>query len=188
MRIICIPLCLLLSLCVSLFAQTPTPTATPKPRFQRITSHVVVISIGGLQGICVTKPSNCATPMVALQRWRERGVVAQTAESVYPSQTLPAHATILTGRLPVDHKVTTNQHFDETRGTLSETNLDDALHLPKENLLSLLEKEKLTVAAMGFPMTAQAAITTNQSFAVVTQPNTRKAKETLAAVVTRDRA
>ena len=126
--------------------------------------------------------------MVALQRWRDGGVFALTAESVYPTQTLPAHATMLTGRLPVDHKVATNQHFDETRGALSEANLDDALHLPKENLLSLLEKEKLSVAAIGFPMTAQATISTNQSFAVVTQPSTRKAKETLAAVFTRDRA
>ncbi len=188
MRITSIPLCLLLSLSLSLFAQTPTPTATPQPKYQRITSHVVLISIGGLQGVCVTKPGNCATPMLALQRWRERGVVAQTAESVYPTQTLPAHATVLTGRLPVDHKVTTNQAFDETRGAMSETSLDDALHLPKENLLSLLEKEKLSVAAIGFPMTAQSVITTNQSFAIVTQPSTRKAKETLAAVVTRDRA
>ena len=190
MRIKSIPLCLLLGLSISLFAQTPAPqpTATPKPKYQRVTSHVVLISISGLQGLCVTRPSNCATPMVALQRWRERGVVAQTAEGVYPTQTLPAHATMLTGRLPVDHKVTTNQHFDETRGALSETNLDNAQHLPKENLLSLLEKEKLSVAAIGFPMTAQAAITANQSFAVITQPSTRKIKETLAAVVTRDRA
>ncbi len=188
MRITSVLLCLLLSSSLNLFAQTPTPTATPKPKYQRVTSHVVLISIGGLQGVCVTKPSNCATPMVALQRWRERGVVALTAESVYPTQMLPAHATMLTGRLPVDHKITTNQAFDETRGALSETSLDDALHLPKENLLSLLEKEKLSVAAIGFPMTAQAAITASQSFAVVTQPSPRKAKETLAAVVTRDRA
>jgi predicted AlkP superfamily pyrophosphatase or phosphodiesterase len=186
MRIISIPLSLLLSL--SLFAQTPTPKPTPKPKYQRVTSHVVLISIGGLQGLCVTKLSNCATPMVALQRWRERGVIAQTAESVYPTQTLPAHAAMLTGRLPVDHKVTTNQHFDEARGALSETNLDDAQRLPKENLLNLLEKEKLSVAAIGFPMTAGAAITTNHAFAVVEQPSTRKAKETLGAVVTRDRA
>lgn len=126
--------------------------------------------------------------MITLQRWREQGVYALTAEGVYPTQTLPAHATMLTGRLPVDHRVTADQSFDETRGQVIAENLDNIQSLKGDSLLSLLEKEKLTVGAIGFPLTAGAALQTNHAFAIVTNPLTRKPKDSLAAALTRDQA
>lgn len=67
-----------------------------------LTSHLVLISIDGLK---IEDLQNPKLNLPTLRLLRERGATALNVESVYPSQSLPAHATILTGMLPSDHRI-----------------------------------------------------------------------------------
>jgi predicted AlkP superfamily pyrophosphatase or phosphodiesterase len=78
----------------------PTPTPTPAP------PRVALISIDGLRPDALT--TTTAPSLVALA---ERGSYTWTAQTIFPSTTLPSHASMLTGVEPSAHGVT----FDEYR-------------------------------------------------------------------------
>ncbi len=74
---------------------TPTPAPTPPP-----TPKVVILSVDGLRG---DAPTQVPTPNIyGLAR---RGAYTWKAQTVFPSLTLPAHTSMLTGFLPTDHHV-----------------------------------------------------------------------------------
>ncbi len=76
-------------------ASVPTPAPTPVP-----SPKVTIISIDGLRGDAVAQ---AAVPnILGLAR---RGAYTWKAETVYPSMTLPAHTSMLTGFLPTAHKI-----------------------------------------------------------------------------------
>ncbi len=80
---------------------TPTPTPTPPPR-------VAIISIDGLRPDVLTETQ--APNILALAK---RGAYTFAAQTVYPSTTLPGHASMLTGVEPSVHGIT----FDEYQET-----------------------------------------------------------------------
>jgi predicted AlkP superfamily pyrophosphatase or phosphodiesterase len=72
---------------------TPAPTPTPSPK-------VAILSVDGLRG---DAPTQTPTPNIyALTR---RGAYTWKAQTVFPSMTLPAHTSMLSGFLPTDHHI-----------------------------------------------------------------------------------
>jgi predicted AlkP superfamily pyrophosphatase or phosphodiesterase len=74
----------------------------------------VLISIDGLKADQVTTADAIASSLPDfpnLNRIRSKGAFVVGVESVYPSQTLPSHASVLTGVLPGKHGVVSDHAF-----------------------------------------------------------------------------
>jgi predicted AlkP superfamily pyrophosphatase or phosphodiesterase len=103
----------------------PTPAPTPPPR-------VAIVSIDGLRPDALTYDT--APNILALA---QRGAYTWSAQTVYPSTTLPSHASMLTGVEPAAHGIT----FDEYR---------DSFQLTTPTVLQLARAAgKRTVAVVG---------------------------------------
>jgi predicted AlkP superfamily pyrophosphatase or phosphodiesterase len=83
-------------------------------------------------------------------------------ESVFPSQTIPAHASIITGSPPADHSVTSDYSFDLESASQSKAPHKSAREIKTETIFDVARRAKLVVAAVGFPLTAAAPISFNQ--------------------------
>jgi arylsulfatase A-like enzyme len=77
-----------------------------------LTDHVIVISIDGLRPDAIE-----AFQLKALQRIMREGSYSLTAKTVLPSRTLPAHASMLTGRTPEEHGLDFN-HISDDHGVV----------------------------------------------------------------------
>src|SRR5262245_45664868 len=82
---------------------------TPPP----IRPHVILITINGLRSEFVMGAEAQRLNIPAIQALRARGSYAVGFESVFPSQTLPSHASMITGSLPADHWITSDYSFDQ---------------------------------------------------------------------------
>ena len=77
-------------------AATSTPTATPLPAIR----HVVIISVDGLSPDALDMAD---TP--TLDNLRAKGTYCPSAKTVHISETLPSHASMLSGMTPEKHGV-----------------------------------------------------------------------------------
>ena len=75
----------------------------------RRTDHVVLISVDGLRPEFYLEER---WPAPMLQQMRREGAHARAVKSVFPSVTYPAHTTIITGRMPIDHGISYNSPFE----------------------------------------------------------------------------
>lgn len=80
---------------------------------RRLPEHVVIVSIDGLRPDFYGGGYDAPT----LKSLAEAGVQARSVESVYPSSTYPAHATIVTGVLPAKHGIHANTTWTEQGST-----------------------------------------------------------------------
>ena len=151
----CLFLLLLLSLCV--FAQSDPSKREKKAKEKPLplTSHVILISIDGLRFEDLNNPK---LNIPALKNLRDRGSFALNIESVYPSQSIPAHATIVTGMLPADHGITADASFDEKKGLTSADNYHLASEFKADTIWQAARRAGLKTAALNFPMTKKAEI------------------------------
>jgi hypothetical protein len=80
------------------------PGTEPSLRPRALTEHVVIISVDGLRPDAIDRfdPPH-------MRRLRAGGRVARAAETVFPSSTLPAHVSMLTGLAPAQHRVEWNE-------------------------------------------------------------------------------
>ena len=83
---------------------TPLPTATPEPAIAR----VLIISIDGLRPDLID-----LAPMPILSALMQEGAYTLNAQTIHPSATLPAHASMLTGLCPDQHGVNWNDYIPE---------------------------------------------------------------------------
>src|SRR5262245_44070693 len=87
-----------LSACGGHTAAGPTvptvPTPAPPP------PKVAIVSVDGLRGDAPTQ-----TPTPNIYGLTRRGAYTWKAQTVYPSMTLPAHTSMLTGFLPTAHGI-----------------------------------------------------------------------------------
>jgi predicted AlkP superfamily pyrophosphatase or phosphodiesterase len=142
--------------------QQPKPAATPnKPKFPKLTSHVMLITISGLCADHANDPDSFRLKLPNLQSLRANGSYAVGVESVYPSQRIPAHVSMVTGVLPADHGVTSDFPFDEQIGAQSASPFSSAKALKTDTLWEAAKRAELTTAAIGFPVTADANIQFN---------------------------
>lgn len=124
--------------------ETPTPsaTATPAPRARR----VVILSIDGLRPDAIALAS-----MQHLLGLMQNGAYSLSAQTTYPSVTLSAHASMLTGLCPSDHGVNWNDYIPENgyaQGTdlfdlASAAGLRTDMYVTKKKLVQLTEPSSL---------------------------------------------
>ena len=132
-----------------------------KPKIQPVSSHVILITISGLRSDFVTGADSHRTRTPAIQSLRSRGAHAVGVESVFPSQTIPAHAAMITGSLPADHGVTSDYSFDEKNALQSKEPYKSVGAIKTDTIFELARRTNLVTAAVGFPLTTDAAITFN---------------------------
>ena len=81
-------------------------------RAERLADHVFVISFDG------GKPAVIAeSEMPILKKLAAEGAVTWTAQTIFPSKTLPSHTSMLTGLSPAKHNVLWN-NFEPERGVI----------------------------------------------------------------------
>lgn len=83
------------------------------PAAARAPEHVVIVSIDGLRPDFYGGGFDAPT----LREIATRGACARAVESVYPSSTYPAHATIVTGVRPAKHGIHANTMWTESGST-----------------------------------------------------------------------
>ncbi|MDX2030101.1 MAG: alkaline phosphatase family protein [Blastocatellia bacterium] len=133
----------------------PTPTRLPK-----ISSRVIVISLSGF-GADLANSEDARLRIPTIRRMRREGAHAIGLESVFPSQTGPAIASFLTGKLPADHGVGADLEFDEATGLPVGRASAAAGRIKGDPLWDYVAREGMTTAAVSFPLTEGAPIQFN---------------------------
>jgi hypothetical protein len=103
-------------------SQTFTPTATQTPTAAPSIRRVVILSIDGLRPDAIL-----LAPMPNLIGLMQSGAFSLGARTVFPSITLVAHASMLTGMCPSKHGVDWNDYLPE-RGYAQGVDLFDIAH------------------------------------------------------------
>lgn len=109
------------------------PTATPVPRPAR----VLILSIDGFVPETIE-----LTPMRNLQALMSTGAYSLVAQTTFPSSTLPAHASMLTGLCPDKHGVNWNSYIP-SRGYANGTDIFDLVHTAGLRTVMIVGKEKI---------------------------------------------
>jgi predicted AlkP superfamily pyrophosphatase or phosphodiesterase len=142
-------------------AQQPGSKPGAEPKLPGVSSHVILISISGLRSDFSADAEASRLRAPTIQSLRAKGSFAIGVESVFPSRTNPAHATIATGTLPADHGIYSDYPFDERSATEAEEQYASAKEIKADAIWELAGRAKLITAAVGFPMTAGATINFN---------------------------
>ena len=108
-----------------------TPTSAPLAR------RVLILSIDGLRPDAIS-----LAPMPNLLNLMQNSAYTLTAQTVYPSVTLIAHSSMLTGLCPSKHGVDWNDYLPE-RGYAIGTDLFDIAHAAGLQTIMYVGKEKL---------------------------------------------
>ncbi len=127
-----------------------------------ISSHVILITINGLRSDFVVGAESKNLSIPVIQSLRSRGSYAVGIESVFPSQSIPAHASMMTGSLPADHGVTSDYPFDPENASQAKEPYKSAKAIKTDTVFDLARRMNLITAAVGFPLTVDAAINFNQ--------------------------
>ncbi len=131
----------------SLFAQTNPPKKEKKPKPAAITSKVILILIAGLKNEDLNNPR---LNIPNLKYLREKGVLALNVESVYPSATLPAYASLVSGMYPSDHGVVSDLIFDEEKGISS---INKFVEIKSDTIWQAAKRAGIKTATINFPFT-----------------------------------
>jgi predicted AlkP superfamily pyrophosphatase or phosphodiesterase len=115
--------------------ETPTQTLTPTPAPHA--RRVIILSIDGLRPDAIS-----LAPMPNLLDLMQGGAYSLTAQTVYPSVTLVAHASMLSGLCPLKHGVDWNDYLPE-RGYAQGTDLFDVAHAAGLRTDMFVTKNKL---------------------------------------------
>lgn len=111
----------------------PTLTPTPAP----LTRRVLILSIDGFRPDAMP-----LAPMPFLQSLLAQSAYSLTAQTVYPSVTLVAHTSMLSGQCPAKHKVDWNDYIP-ANGYAQVTDLFDIAHAAGMQTVMYVGKEKL---------------------------------------------
>ncbi|MEW6240051.1 MAG: ectonucleotide pyrophosphatase/phosphodiesterase [Chloroflexota bacterium] len=118
-------------------AVPPTETATFTPTPQPAVRRVVILSIDGLRPDAIE-----LAPMPNLLNLMQTGAYSLTAQTIFPSATLPAHSSMLTGLCPSKHGVDWNDYISQN-GVAQGTDLFDLAHTAGMRTVMYVGKEKL---------------------------------------------
>lgn len=137
----------------SSFAQQPAnnlQTKRGKEKLSPLTSTVILISIDGLRNEDFNNPK---LTIPTLRSLLHSGSFVQNVESSYPSRSLPAHATMLTGMFPADHGIVSDWKFDEKKGGSSEEKFAASSEIKIETIWQAAKRAGLKTTAINFPFT-----------------------------------
>jgi predicted AlkP superfamily pyrophosphatase or phosphodiesterase len=143
-------------------AQSPqSPEKKKQEHLQRISGHVILISISGLGADLFSKPEEHRLRIPTIQSLRTHGTYAVGIESTFPSQTNPAHASLVTGTLPTDHGVVSDYPFNLQTATQALEPFRSVKEIKTETIWEYARRASVTTAAVGFPLTLDANIKYN---------------------------
>lgn len=131
------------------------PSKPPK-----ISSRVIVISLSGF-GADLANSEDGRLRIPTIRKMRKEGALAMGLESVFPSQTAPAIASFVTGKLPADHGVSSDLPFDEKTGLPAGRATTSAKQIKGDPVWDYVTREGLTTAAVSFPLTEEATLRFN---------------------------
>ena len=119
--------------------QTPTTTPSPSasPTAAPLARRVLILSIDGLRPDAIA-----LAPMPNLLALMKTGAYSLKAQTIFPSVTLPAHASMLTGLCPAKTGVDWNDYLPE-RGYAKGTGLFDIAHTAGLFTAMFVGKQKL---------------------------------------------
>lgn len=100
-----------MALAIVALAGAPAGWTAPGAQRQRPAPTVVLVSLDGFRWDYLDR-----FPTPNLHRLAARGVRARWLTPVFPTLTFPNHYSIITGLLPVDHGIVSNQFVDPTTG------------------------------------------------------------------------
>lgn len=124
------------------------------------THRLVVVSIDGLRSDLLLRPDEFQLKIPSLRKMITAGASAVAVESVFPSTTYPAHATLVTGAPPRVHGI--YSHLDSRDPSAPARPwhwFARALKVPA--LWDLARKAGLKTASVGWPVSAGGAIDYN---------------------------
>ena len=117
---------------------TEPPTATLTPTPTAFAKRVIILSIDGLRPDAIS-----LAPMPNLLELMQSSAYSLSAQTVYPSVTLVAHASMLSGLCPSKHGVDWNDYLPK-RGYAIGTDLFDIAHAAGLRTYAYVGKKKLT--------------------------------------------
>jgi len=126
--------------------------------------RLIVISFDGL----ADQDFETVSAMPAFGRLINRAAWHKSVESIYPSLTYPAHATIVTGRLPKDHGIVNNTLFQP--GRPSPDWFWSRRYLMGDTLYDAAARAGMRTAALLWPVTAGAGIHFNMPEVLANRP------------------
>lgn len=112
---------------------TPVPSLTPAPLARR----ALIVSYDGLRPDLIE-----LAPMPNLQALMQSGAYSLTAQTIFPSATLPGHASMLMGVCPQKHGVNWND-YDPTQGYAQGVDIFDLAHAAGLKTVMVVSKQKL---------------------------------------------
>jgi len=112
-------------------AQEPTATPISRP------ARALILSIDGFRPDAIE-----LTPMRNLQALMAEGAYSLVAQTIFPSSTLPSHASMLTGLCPDKHGVDWNDYLPK-RGYANGIGIFDLAHAAGLHTVMVVGKEKL---------------------------------------------
>lgn len=115
--------------------ETPVPTFTPTPIPSA--KRVLIVSFDGLRPDAIA-----AANMVNVQGLIQNGAFTLNAQTITPSLTLPAHASMLVGTCPAKHIVRWNEYVPQNGFALG-TDIFDLAHAAGMWTVMVAGKEKL---------------------------------------------
>lgn len=150
-------ICVVLFLSFGVLAQTDSASREKKAKekIPPLTSQVILISIDGLR---IEDLTNSKLNLPNLKALHEGGAFALNVESVYPSQSIPAHASIVTGMLPADHGISGNAPFDEKKARTITERYSYATDLKADTIWQAAKRAGLETAAINFPFAEKSEI------------------------------
>jgi hypothetical protein len=115
--------------------ETPIPTETPAslPKIER----VLIVSFDGLRPDAIE-----AADMETVKALMQSGAYTLTAQTVFPSLTLPAHASMLAGTCPAKHIVRWDEYVPQNGYALG-MDIFDLAHAAGLRTVMTVAKEKL---------------------------------------------
>lgn len=114
---------------------TPTLTLTPTPA--PLARRVLILSIDGFRPDAIP-----LAPMPNLMELMKHAAYTLSAQTIYPSSTLPAHTSMLSGLCPKKHGVNWNDYMPEN-GYAQVTDIFDIAHAAGMQTVMYVGKEKL---------------------------------------------
>lgn len=117
--------------------------------------HMILLSFDALSA----SDWNLLTRMPNFKRFLKASAFSNNVKSVYPSLTYPAHASIVTGRLPKKHNIISNTKVQPARKSPDWYWFHSAIR--GLTLFQAAKKAKMTTAGLLWPVSGRAPITYN---------------------------
>jgi Type I phosphodiesterase / nucleotide pyrophosphatase len=115
---------------------TPLPSRTPSP----LAARVLIITVDGLRADALYRVN-----MPVLAGLMQRGASSLSAQTILPSATLMAHASILSASCPAKHAITWNDYLPAMGETRAVT-IFDLVHARGGRTVMVVGKEKIIQA------------------------------------------